>query len=123
MLNEAVLRRLIGEPGLMARQLQHLLALAGKPGVSVRVIPWKAGVHGGMTAANSFQLLSFPDDPSGEPIEPPLAYVDTLTGAMYLQKPDELSAYEQVWRDIGKKALSASESKKLITSALEGFAR
>ncbi|MGQ4619747.1 Scr1 family TA system antitoxin-like transcriptional regulator [Nocardia sp. R7R-8] len=122
-LNEAVLRRPVGDIGLMTRQLEHILEMASKPNISVRILPWDAGVHGGMTAGTSFQLLSFPDDPSGEPIEPPLAYVDTLTGAMYLQKHGEFTAYEQVWRDINKKALSASDSKTLITSALEGFAR
>ncbi|WP_028479058.1 helix-turn-helix transcriptional regulator [Nocardia sp. CNY236] len=122
-LNESILRRPAGGAGLMTRQLQHILEFADKPSISVRILPWEAGVHGGMTAGTSFQLLTFPDDPAGEPIEPPLAYVDTLTGAMYLQKPDEFTAYEQVWLDINKKALSVSDSKNLITSALKGFAR
>ncbi|WP_370012696.1 helix-turn-helix domain-containing protein [Nocardia cyriacigeorgica] len=122
-LNEAVITRPIGTDGLMTRQIEHLLDLMKRPNVTIRILPWTAGMHGGMSAGNSFQLLTFPDDPSGEPIEPPLAYVDTLTGAMYLQKSDEVAAYERVWRDIDKKALSVSDSKNLIISAMEGFAR
>lgn len=122
-LNQAVICRPVGGAEVVVSQLEHLLAMSTRKNVSIRVLPWSAGGHGGMTAANSFELLEFPDDLSGEPIEPPLAYVDTLTGAMYLQKQDEFTAYDRVWRDIDKKALSVSDSKNLITSALEGFTR
>jgi DNA-binding XRE family transcriptional regulator len=122
-LNEAVIRRPVGDAGLMTRLLEHLLEVGKQPNVSIRILPYTAGMHGGMAAGNSFLLLDFPDDPSGEPIEPPLAYVDTLTGAMYLNKPSEFAAYERVWRDVDKKALSAARSRELIISALEGFAR
>lgn len=120
-LSEAVLRRPIGAPEPMNRQLQHLLEVGKRPNVSIRILPFAAGVHGGMTACNSFMMLDFPADPSGEPIEPPLAYVDTLTGAMYLNKPEEFAAYKLVWHDLDKKALNAKESKTLIASALEGL--
>jgi Domain of unknown function (DUF5753) len=49
--------------------------------------------------ASAFTILDFPKDPrSEELLEPPLVYVDTLTGAMYLNKPDEVDAYELAWR-------------------------
>jgi Domain of unknown function (DUF5753) len=51
----------------------------------------------------------------------PLAYVDTLTGAMYLNKADEVSAYHLVWDDLAKRALGEPESTKMITTALKGF--
>ncbi|MBO0879104.1 MAG: transcriptional regulator, partial [Mycobacterium sp.] len=120
-LNEAIISRPIGDPGFITRQFERLLDMMKRPNVSIRILPWSAGVHGGMTAGNSFRLMNFPEDPSGEPIEPPLAYVDTLTGAMYLNKADEFAAYERVWRDIDRKALSVTQSKELITSALEGL--
>ena len=120
-LNEAVLRRSVGQPPLMARQLVHLLEVGKRSNVSIRILPFAAGEHGGMSACNSFMMLDFPDDPGGEPIEPPTAYVDTLTGAMYLNKPGEYAAYKLVWRDLWKKALSATQSKELIASALEGL--
>ncbi|WP_067721681.1 helix-turn-helix domain-containing protein [Nocardia yamanashiensis] len=122
-LNQAVTCRLVGGAEVMAPQLEHLLDMGKRKDISIRILPWSAGGHGGMTAANSFTLLEFPDDPRGKPIEPPLAYVDTLTGAMYLQKEDEFTAYERIWRDIDKKALSAADSANLIISALEGLTR
>ncbi|WP_369690858.1 hypothetical protein [Nocardia jejuensis] len=40
---------------------------------------------------------------------------------MYLNKPEEAEAYELVWRDLKKSALSATASKELIKSAMEGL--
>jgi len=122
-LNEAVLHRPVGGAEVMAEQLEHLLEVTQRANVSVRILPWSAGVHGGM-AASAFSMLDFPTDPhTGEPLEPPLAYVDTLTGAMYLNKPGEVSAYQLVWDDLGKRALDGTASRKLITTVLEGLTR
>ncbi|MGH3589202.1 MAG: helix-turn-helix domain-containing protein [Pseudonocardia sp.] len=120
-LNESVLHRPVGGPKVMAAQLEHLLTATQQANVSVRVLPWSAGVHGGM-GASSFSLLDFPKVPhSDEPLEPPLAYVETLTGAMYLNKADEFGAYHLVWDDLTKRALSEPESTNMITTALKGF--
>jgi hypothetical protein len=122
-LNEAVLHRPVGGPTVMAEQLGHLLELTQRVSVSVRVLPWSVGVHGGLGAANSFALLDFPVDPhSGEHLEPPLVYVDTLTGAMYLNKPDEVRAYRLVWEDLENRALDQTASREMITAARKGFA-
>jgi transcriptional regulator with XRE-family HTH domain len=120
-LNEAALHRLVGGPEVMAEQFRHLLDVIQRGNVSVRVLPFAAGVHGGM--ASAFTVLGFPKDrQTDEPLEPPLAYVDTLTGAMYLDKADEVSAYALAWRDLGHRALDEPSSKMMITNALEGLA-
>lgn len=121
--NEAVLRRPVGGPAVMAEQLDHLLTMTQRAAVSIRILPWAVGVHAGMGAANSFSLLRFPQDPhTREPLEPPLVYVDTLTGAMYLNKPDEIKTYNLVWDDFERRALDIDTSKDMITAAQKGFA-
>ncbi|MGH3737849.1 MAG: helix-turn-helix domain-containing protein [Micromonosporaceae bacterium] len=121
-LNEAVLHRPVGGGSVMAEQLGHVLEATQRVGVSVRVLPWSAGAHGAMGASNTFALLEFPRGTfTGEPLEPPLAYVDSLTGAMYLQKPEEVNAYHLVWDDLEKRALDEAESRTRITAALKGF--
>lgn len=120
-LNEAVLHRLVGGAAVMAEQLGHLLEVTQRTNAAVRILPWSAGVHGGM-AASAFAILDFPTGPhSSEQMEPPLAYVDTLTGAMYLNKHGEVSAYRLVWDDLGKRALDGPSSREMITTALEGL--
>lgn len=117
-LNEAVLHRPVGGEAVMAEQLENLLDVTA----SIRILPWSAGVHGGMGASSTFMLLDFPKDPhTGEELEPPLAYVDTLTGAMYLNKPSEVDAYRLVWDDLDKRALGEAASRKMIIAARKGF--
>jgi uncharacterized protein DUF5753 len=121
-LNEAVLHRPVGGPKVMAEQLEHLLTATRQVNVSVRIVPFSVGAHGGMGATSSFALLDFPAAPhTSEPLEPPLAFVETLTGAMYLNKPDEVSAYHLVWDDLQKRALNEAESTKMISEAWKGF--
>jgi len=119
-LDEGVLHRLVGGPELMAEQLRHLADAGTQSNVSVRVLPYTAGAHGGMAAHTSFTLLEFPDDPvSGQPYEPPLAYVDSLTGAMYLEKPEEVGAYLRVWADIDGRALNEDASRTTILTTMK----
>jgi hypothetical protein len=40
---------------------------------------------------------------------------------MYLNKPNEVSAYQLVWDDIDNRALDESESQKMISAASKGF--
>jgi Domain of unknown function (DUF5753) len=46
--DESALRRPIGEPGVMHRQLHHLLGMAEQPHVTLRVVPLSAGAHAGL---------------------------------------------------------------------------
>lgn len=62
--DEAALRRQVGSPAVMRRQLQHLAELAECPGVNVEILPFTAGVRDGIGEA--FAILEFPgtDDPA-----------------------------------------------------------
>lgn len=119
-ISEASLHRVAGAGDLAAEQLQHLTDITKRANVVIQVLPWKAGIHGGMACSAGFSFLRFPADPiSGEPLEPPLAYVDSLTGAMYLTKPAEVDVYERAWDDLRARALSPEDSHKMITT-MEG---
>ena len=75
-----------------------------------------------MSVGGGFQLLFFPKDSySGDPIEPPLAYIESLTGAMYLAEPAELTEYARVWDDVKSRALDPQATRKLITTTMEGL--
>lgn len=119
--NESVIRRPIGGADVMVRQLHHVLTVSQQPNVSVRIVPFGVGAHGG-AVAGPFSILDFPDDHrTGEPIEPTLAYVDTLTGAIYLNAPAEVDAYRGVWRDLATRALDEASSSQLIREAMEEY--
>ncbi|WP_334026063.1 helix-turn-helix transcriptional regulator [Nocardia terpenica] len=118
-LNEAAIRRPVGGPDVMTAQLEHLLRMSDRDNITIRILPFSAGEHGGM--GGPFILLDFPVDANGEQLEPPIAYVDTLTGSMYMSKPEEARDYDAVWNDLGAKALDEAESRQLIISTMEGF--
>lgn len=119
-LSEAVLRRAVGGPHVMSTQLQHLLDVGRSPSVTIQVLPFAAGAHGGMTSA--FTILTFPTTPGDtDPLEPPLVYVDSLTGAVYLDKRTEVSTYKLAWKDLALRALDEQTSRTFITEVMEDF--
>ncbi|MFF0232697.1 helix-turn-helix domain-containing protein [Micromonospora sp. NPDC005254] len=113
-LSEAVLRRTVGGPNVMTAQFDHLLRVSELPNVSVRVLPLAAGPHPG-AVAGTVMILDFPPTKGGRAApEPSVVYSESLTGALYLDKPDELAAYERVWRGLDALALDEAESKDMI---------
>lgn len=62
-IDEAVLRRRVGgqvDPGVMPRQLRHLLEMLDEPNVTVEIIPFAKGAHFGMRG--EFTILQFADE-------------------------------------------------------------
>ncbi|MBE1489014.1 helix-turn-helix domain-containing protein [Plantactinospora soyae] len=113
-LSESVLRRAVGSPRVMSDQLEHVLEMVELPNVSIRVTPLAAGPHAG-AVAGSFVILDFPAGKGGRAeAEPSVLYSESLTGALYLEKPDELRAYEDAWKSLDALALNESESKQMI---------
>ncbi|MFC7548952.1 helix-turn-helix domain-containing protein [Plantactinospora sp. GCM10030261] len=117
-LSEAVLLRQVGERTTMASQLDQLQKAAELTNVTVRVVPLAAGPHWG-AEAGSFIILDFPATRSGRAApEPPVVYSESLTGALYLDKPEELAAYRDAWRSLEELALDEAQSKLLISKIL-----
>lgn len=116
MLNEAVLCRPVGGTGVMAEQLAKLAEVADYPNVSIRVIPFRAGLHHGLMSG-PFVILRFPTNGDGREAEPPTVYVDGFTGALYLDKPNEIERYDGAFQAIREKALDDEDSKHRILIA------
>ncbi|MGC1213778.1 MAG: helix-turn-helix transcriptional regulator [Micromonospora sp.] len=117
-LSEAVLRRTVGGRGVMVGQLNRLLEAAEQPHVTVRVLPFAAGPHSG-AVAGSFVILDFPAGKGGRAApEPSVAYSESLTGALYLDKPDELAAYRAAWKCLDALALQEAQSTDMIKTII-----
>jgi transcriptional regulator with XRE-family HTH domain len=116
MVDEAALRRSPDIPGAMAQQLWHLLKANEQPHLSVRVVPFAAGPHQA-SASGSFTILEFPASDT-EKSEPPTVYSESLTGALYLDKPHELERYEEVWSDLDARAITEEESSKMFVAII-----
>ncbi|MFY1670406.1 helix-turn-helix domain-containing protein [Plantactinospora sp. WMMB334] len=115
-LSEAALLRPVSDRQVMAGQLAHLLTLAELPNVVIRVLPLAAGHHRG-SLAGSFIILDFPPGNRNTP-EPPIVYCESLTGALYLDRPVEYAAYEKVWASLDALALDEGQSRSMINKIL-----
>lgn len=111
-LDEAVIRRVIGSPEIMAAQLKHLVGMAQQHNITIQVLPFSGGAFAGM--AGSFAILEFPDTES-------IVYVENLTGDIY-QEADDVRRYGTVFENLRAAALSPLESIKLIAGAGVGAA-
>lgn len=112
-LNEHALRQNLGDKAVMRRQMRHLLEVSRLPNVSIGVVPSDAPIHLGLHAKD-FVFLEFPAHPSPILTEPPVVYVESLAGVLYLDKPAEIEMYRTVQGDIERVALSENDTRSLI---------
>ncbi|MEU6832425.1 helix-turn-helix transcriptional regulator [Nocardia beijingensis] len=108
LIDEAVLRRRIGDPAVTAEQLDHLLHVAQLPNVRIRLVPADCGYHDGM-ASGRFVLLEFAEPGSGERPEPPVVYLEMFTGPVYLDKKQEIARFRAAFASIEAAAVDARE--------------
>lgn len=102
--------------GIMRAQLWRLLKATELPNVSLRVLPLSAGLHQA-SVAGAFVLLDFPFVNGTTP--PSTVYIESQTGAIYLDKPRELETYDQAWSSINSQALDQDASVELISQKLK----
>jgi hypothetical protein len=84
--DEAALRRPIGGREVMRGQMEHLLTITKSPSATLQVIPFAAGGHS--AAGGAFTVLRFAD-----PLMPDVVYTEQLTGALYLDRRDDVDRY------------------------------
>jgi transcriptional regulator with XRE-family HTH domain len=106
-LNEAVIRRVVGGAEVMRGQLYHIAEMAELPHVNVQVLPFGAGVHPAMDG--SFEILGFP-----EPGDPDVVYLENQAGSLYLEEQPEIDRYARMFSHLMAKALDPEESRRLI---------
>ena len=86
----------------MSGQVTRLAEVSGLPNVSLRVVPFSAGLHPGLMSG-PFVVLRFPLNGDGRESEPATVYMDGFTGALYLDKPGEVERYAQAFGGITAK--------------------
>ncbi|NIY68073.1 helix-turn-helix domain-containing protein [Streptomyces malaysiensis] len=114
-LNEGVLRRPVGGKKVMADQLKHLVEVGELPNVTIKVVPFAAGLHRGMLSG-PFIVLRFPTNGDGKYTEPPTVYSDGYTGDLYLDKPSEVARYDAAFDHIWHTALNEQDSRDLLST-------
>src|SRR5690242_1607206 len=112
-LDEAVLRREVGGPEVMAQQLERLVEAARLPQVRLRVLPFSAGAHVGVTGP--FVIFSF-----SRTSDLDVVVLDHLTSSLYLERKEDLRAYSEAFKDLQSHALSPEDSLDYIAAIGDG---
>jgi hypothetical protein len=108
-MDETALRRPVATAGpeVMRAQIDALIKAAERPEVTLQVMPLAAGLHPALHGL--FYLLRFPD---GE--MPDVVYAETLTSALYLDKPQEAAAYLEALDRISAQATPANRTSRVL---------
>ena len=105
-IDEAVLHRPVGGHAVMKKQLDALLEWMTMPHIAVQVLPYGRSSH---VAEGAFSVLRF-----AEPELPDIVYIEYLTGAVYLDKPDDLEPYARVIDQLAVDAETPDHSRAFI---------
>ncbi len=112
-LDEAVLRREVGGPGVMAQQLDRLVEAARLPQVRLQVLPFAAGAHIGVTGPFVIFSFSITSDLN-------VVVLDHLTSSLYLERKEDLQAYTEAFNALQIHALSPEDSLDFIAGTAAG---
>lgn len=113
-IDEAVLNRPVGGPGVMREALLRLAEVAEATNVTVQILPYDAGEHAGMDGA--FVILGFPD-----PEDPDVVYLDNATGGLYLETDEELRRYRLMFDHLRAAALKPDKSIDRVVAQIKEY--
>ena len=115
LLDENVIRRGVGDPELIAAQLEKVLDTINAGRAVVQVIPFSAGAYA--TADGYFVLLEF----EGRADLWPVVYIEGLAGNQYLDRKGDIARYRECIDYLKARALSPQESESLIAKARDDY--
>lgn len=105
-LSESVLRRQIGDPATMRKQLEYLAKVARQPNVQIQVYPFDAETY--VPSTYGFITLGFDGTDSK------VVYLEDFADAAFLDRPDAVRSYTRLWNRLQAAALGPTESRRLI---------
>ncbi|HEY8534610.1 MAG TPA: helix-turn-helix transcriptional regulator [Micromonospora sp.] len=106
-LDEATLHRQTGGPACLREQLEHLVAMAERPEITIQVLPFTATDY---AVAAPFTILSFAD-----PDDTDVVYVEAAMIQDVIDNPDAVRSYQLMFPRLQEKALSPEDSIALIS--------
>jgi DNA-binding XRE family transcriptional regulator len=110
--DEAALRRPVGSPEIMRAQLERLVEATRMPNLTIQVLRFAAGAHPAMVGA--FSILRFADVDL-----PDVVYLEHLTGAIYLDKRDDVRQYLHVMETVCVRAAPPDATADILSDILK----
>jgi hypothetical protein len=113
LLHEWALRNPVAATDVMSDQVHHLLRLAVRSNLSVRVIPLRNASE--PSAVGGFALLDFPDHAA-------FVYREDSTAGLFLDDADEVEDHRQLRRVLYSAALDEDDSRNLLSRVATEYA-
>jgi transcriptional regulator with XRE-family HTH domain len=110
-IDEVALRRPVGCPGMMRRQLEYLLEISDRPGLTIQISPFLTGAS--YAAPGSFSILRFAADDLSD-----VVYVEQLTSALYLDKRPDVERYIEAMDRISASACTPEQTTNFIRTMI-----
>lgn len=109
-LDESVIRRPVGSPSIMSKQLHHLVDVMELSNVTIQVAPFSTGVYPGMKGA--FEHVHFADTPDSD-----IVFLEGSDSDVISDKPEEVNKYLEAFRQIAGVSLKPAESADRLLKA------
>ncbi|MDX3226054.1 helix-turn-helix transcriptional regulator [Streptomyces sp. ME19-01-6] len=117
-LDEAVLRRIVGDDTVMAGQLDHLYEMAHRPNIDIQLLPFTAGAH----AAGSGHFVILGRDDERSPLNSmAVVYIEMRRKGLYLDDADAVSSYKLSFDYLRSQAVDATASLRLLGTLRQEF--
>lgn len=104
-IDEGVMRRIVGTPSVMAAQLDHLISSARTPGTVLQVLPFTAGDHAGTDGP--IVVYEFSERPT-------VVYAECNRGGRIVEAPPEVAEMITTLNMIRASALSPRDTLGLL---------
>ncbi|MCQ8191902.1 helix-turn-helix domain-containing protein [Streptomyces rugosispiralis] len=117
-LDEAVLRRIVGDEAVMAEQLDHLYDMAQRPNIDIQLLPFTAGAH----AAGSGHFVILGRDDARNPLNSmAVVYIEMRRRGLYLDDVDAVSSYKLSFDYLRSQAADSTVSLRLLGTVRQEF--
>ncbi|TCC57518.1 XRE family transcriptional regulator [Kribbella pittospori] len=113
-IDESVLRRPIGGKKAMQAQLEFLLEASHMPNVTLQVVEFGSGGH--PATGGAYSILRFPEQDL-----PDIVYIEHLTSALYLDKPEDLDTYTGTMEALCVAAPPPNQTRDILAKALKEY--
>ncbi|MEN8649200.1 helix-turn-helix transcriptional regulator [Streptomyces sp. 21So2-11] len=115
-IDEAALRRVVGDRQLMRDQLENLVEQSQLPHVTVQILPFDLGAHPGISG--HYAILEFPDASDSS-----VVYIEGVTSDLYLEKANDVQKYSVMYEHLRAQALNVEQSRQFISDIAKDYAR
>jgi transcriptional regulator with XRE-family HTH domain len=115
-LDEAVIRRTLGQKKLGRAQIDRLITMANRPHVTIQIVPFKVGLYVGM--AENYTIFEFPGLEDHD-----VLYFESAQEAIFSHdEAGEIIAYREMYEELKEAALSPEDSLAYLTSIVGDMA-